>query len=774
MIDVEPVYDSLRVYASHAVEGYAAVADTAAAGAMCTPSNTMLKAPMLFESDVLVTFESDGLVGRSGFELNWALVKPDCASQCVHGSCDVNDACICEAGWYGLDCAANACFGPTKLSARGGRIKSGNAMDYASLMVCTWVLDADPPSRILRLRFRSIDLEPIGREAVAADTIKVYAGGLEGLPVRTINARIPAIPNYKGPPKWLVQGTSGGVDTFTSDDELEVDLGDARSATIVFNSDAANPKAYEGFDLDYAFSADYCNAVWPCAPLYVCEDLACVEAPSPSSKKKSSSDDTAWIVVVAIAASLVFLGAVGWAVKFYRSTRKMETERAVLVRDQLNEAKSLVSDFQAPFCTIAGDAFVALGELVPHEVLRDKGAVRVYDVTANLKKARADGEVFVFLSHQWLAYDNPDPEGVHFAAMTHAVGLAAAKAGVPLSKLRVWVDIVSIPQVNRSSQRLAVASLPTFASCCDLFIVVAPDATHHDTLLKCDSKTFRSRSWCRAEISACWARNGTENMFYATNSGLKLLAPNGALRPEALEVFSGGLTCCGLNHPDGMPCDKEALMLPMLGLFIEIYAQRGAKRDAWHRVAPRLDALYPKHFEYTTCAGDGGASVTETLPLFGDLIEAAMASVDAGKGPRELMYGYAPGASARSRDKVHAGRSSLLRGLIPKHSGSQSERSLRSLFRGLRPSSSRTSMASTKSTRSSLCTPCRTVSSEGSTAELPILRTSVSAGFAQSMTWHASPPAVSARGLGSQVSFGNLDGLPEALDESNESGPTSV
>ena len=72
-------------------------------------------------------------------------------------------------------------------------------------------------------------------------------------------------------------------------------------------------------------------------------------------------------------------------------------------------------------------------------------------------------------------------------------------------------------------------------------------------------------------------------------------------------------------------------------------------------------------------------------------------------------------------------------------------------------------MASTKSTRSSLCTPCRTVSSEGSTAELPVLRTSVSAGFAQSMTWHASPPAVSARGLGSQVSFGNLDGLPEAL-----------
>ena len=56
-------------------------------------------------------------------------------------------------------------------------------------------------------------------------------------------------------------------------------------------------------------------------------------------------------------------------------------------------------------------------------------------------------------------------------------------------------NIVSIPQVNRSSQRLAVASLPTFASCCNVFVVVAPDATHADTGCVCDSKTFRRRAW---------------------------------------------------------------------------------------------------------------------------------------------------------------------------------------------------------------------------------------------------------------------------------------
>ena len=39
-----------------------------------------------------------------------------------------------------------------------------------------------------------------------------------------------------------------------------------------------------------------------------------------------------------------------------------------------------------------------------------------------------------------------------------------AAAGVPLASLRVWVDFISIPQRNRSEQRLSIASLPTFAS----------------------------------------------------------------------------------------------------------------------------------------------------------------------------------------------------------------------------------------------------------------------------------------------------------------------
>ena len=74
---------------------------------------------------------------------------------------------------------------------------------------------------------------------------------------------------------------------------------------------------------------------------------------------------------------------------------------------------------------------------------------------------RRGKEVFIFLSHQWLAFDQPDPDNVHFTAMKQAVTAVAADAGVPIEQTRVWVDYCSIPQENQSEQRLAIASLPT-------------------------------------------------------------------------------------------------------------------------------------------------------------------------------------------------------------------------------------------------------------------------------------------------------------------------
>ena len=84
---------------------------------------------------------------------------------------------------------------------------------------------------------------------------------------------------------------------------------------------------------------------------------------------------------------------------------------------------------------------------------------------------------------------------MHLAAAKRAVIDAAARARVWPKAVRVWLDVLSVPQTNASVQRLVIASLPTFASVCDLFIVVAPDAVHTATGKRCDAASYRQRGW---------------------------------------------------------------------------------------------------------------------------------------------------------------------------------------------------------------------------------------------------------------------------------------
>jgi hypothetical protein len=114
----------------------------------------------------------------------------------------------------------------------------------------------------------------------------------------------------------------------------------------------------------------------------------------------------------------------------------------------------------------------------------------------------------------------------------------------------------------------------------------------------------------------------TYNYFLWSGSrGLKPLTGESGdeILLEALDVFNGDLTCCRLKHPHGDPCDREELMLPMLGLFAELYRGRETTtRDAYALVEPLVDRLYPRTFTYRR---DGHAD--EEHPLFGDLVPIA-------------------------------------------------------------------------------------------------------------------------------------------------------
>ncbi len=97
-------------------------------------------------------------------------------------------------------------------------------------------------------------------------------------------------------------------------------------------------------------------------------------------------------------------------------------------------------------------------------------------------------------------------------------------------------------------------------------------------------------------------------------------------------------------------------MLPMLGLFAELYRGREATtRDAYALVEPLVDRLYPRTFTYRR---DGHAD--EEHPLFGDLVDAVRHAIDTEADARSSGDGsplgsfdgrnYFPGTHARRHE----------------------------------------------------------------------------------------------------------------------------
>ena len=137
-------------------------------------------------------------------------------------------------------------------------------------------------------------------------------------------------------------------------------------------------------------------------------------------------------------------------------------------------------------------------------------------------------------------YDEPLQNSARGPRGPRRVGVGGP-SGVDVSAIRVWVDFVSIPQANRAEQRLAITSLPAFSACCDVFVVVAPEATHADTGKTCSEATYKKRAWCRAEIFSFWARHGADDMYMLSSDGhLNQLE----IKDDDLAVFGGEMTCC--------------------------------------------------------------------------------------------------------------------------------------------------------------------------------------------------------------------------------------
>jgi len=132
----------------------------------------------------------------------------------------------------------------------------------------------------------------------------------------------------------------------------------------------------------------------------------------------------------------------------------------------------------------------------------------------------------------------------------------------------------SLPSPPRSSahrqkqhdlQLLAIRSLSTYASIANAFVIVAPAILHRETASLCDAATYNRRLWCRAENLCFSMRNGVRAIWLATESGVAQLDHTqlGEFVASNLHVMEGDAT---------VEEDKKNLVLPILGLYAQIYA----------------------------------------------------------------------------------------------------------------------------------------------------------------------------------------------------------
>ena len=384
-----------------------------------------------------------------------------------------------------------------------------------------------------------------------------------------------------------------------------------------------------------------------------------------------------WVVpTLVVCGCLLCLGLVGliiWAHQRARSvilrTRLHAAAYEASVASSIDAAIASSADLQFACALISAHDFKALGRLYPHEELRDRGILHFHDKLAEL--ANSPGK-FIFFSHQWTAWDAPDPTNVQFECMVAAVDVIIEANGYSIGETWVWVDFLSIPQRCRGMQQLAINSLPMYTSVANAFCIVAPPLTHADTKQLCDLQAYNRRLWCRTENFCHIVRHGCHDIWVSTSSTTcsKLFARKGDVADDSGEGGEGGNDDGGgraflqqnLRVFEGdctVESDKLQLMSPFLGLYAEVYAlayaQLAASQDAlvegslhpesstakvsWvmSELMRNKDAIFPPTITMRGMDAMTGKEVVKKVTLFGELLSRVEKTIRRNAATRELL-----------------------------------------------------------------------------------------------------------------------------------------
>eukprot|EP00746_Dinoflagellata_sp_MGD_P154400 gnl/MRDRNA2_/MRDRNA2_84785_c0_seq1.p1 gnl/MRDRNA2_/MRDRNA2_84785_c0~~gnl/MRDRNA2_/MRDRNA2_84785_c0_seq1.p1 ORF type:complete len:802 (-),score=151.33 gnl/MRDRNA2_/MRDRNA2_84785_c0_seq1:26-2143(-) len=333
------------------------------------------------------------------------------------------------------------------------------------------------------------------------------------------------------------------------------------------------------------------------------------------------------ITLGAVAGLIGIASFIHWLRKLSKDRKRLKQEMEVLMQEKLRKAKATVSKLQHPMICIRLDHFLGLTSDELHtnyEGVRNMGKLIVLDTTEDVNAFKDKGNRIVFYSYQWLSWHKLGPNEIQHQCMIASIKQVVEKNGWDPSTVHIWLDILSIPQVHDSIKLLAVYSLYAFVKHATSLIIVTPPSKHEDTGEVAGAESYKQRAWTRAEQFAYFCEKGMQDIYHVEDTQTLKHISEDWMKSVSF-VFEGNMTCCRLNHHNGTtPCDKESLVLPLVGLYHELcMKEQDGKLSAQEKHALSFikadeARTFPAKYSYNTGHGD---PVMRTL--FGDLIQRA-------------------------------------------------------------------------------------------------------------------------------------------------------
>ena len=212
------------------------------------------------------------------------------------------------------------------------------------------------------------------------------------------------------------------------------------------------------------------------------------------------------------------------------------------------------------------------------------------------------GTFTMFISHEWLSRSHPDPLGVqldslcsvlrrlrsgefenvsmsvvHRLTYKHNFSTNTKEWNELLTNAYVWFDWWSQPQPSvetigtpKRTQcefdlAKALRSTAAYVERCDCMVILAPGAKHCERISSTSGRkafvcyrTWRRRAFCVLEFFASYLSRRQSFpvlLMQSTHEKPKWIS---AVEAQKLAVGTSTFSCCEMNHPNGMECDKIA------------------------------------------------------------------------------------------------------------------------------------------------------------------------------------------------------------------------